>query len=346
MREKGVDPVALFADQKGALREGVPAEYHQTTWAGERAGDFIARNGDKPWFLSINLFDPHPPFDPPRAYMDRIDPETVPMPVFDQRDVAQFGKLAGRVDQQAQQVIDPHAPPPDEVGESGGADHSKPPAAMDMRKMRAAYHAMILQIDDMVGRLLDQLEAAGQREDTLVIFTSDHGEMLGDHGLLYKGCRFYEGLVHVPLVISMPGTVREGLVSDALTELIDLPETILDFAGLPEDAQMQGQSLYPLLTGTGPAPKRDFVISEYYDAIEYPGSIGSRGSMYFDGRYKLCVYHDAGTGELFDLETDPDEHADLWDVPEMKPLRDDLLAAHFNAMMLRSGRGPERTADY
>ena len=82
--------------------------------------------------------------------------------------------------------------------------------ARDARTLQAAYYAMIELIDDQVGRVLDALRESGQADDTLVIFTSDHGEMLGDHGLIQKGCRFYEGLVRVPLILAWPGRVRAG----------------------------------------------------------------------------------------------------------------------------------------
>ena len=99
--------------------------------------------------------------------------------------------------------------------------------------IKARYYAMIELIDHNVGRLLEALERTGQREHTLIVFTSDHGETLGDHGLLLKGCRFYEGLVRVPLIWSWPGRFQPGLRTDALVELIDIVPTLLDLAGLP-----------------------------------------------------------------------------------------------------------------
>ncbi|MBO6727809.1 MAG: sulfatase-like hydrolase/transferase [Rhizobiaceae bacterium] len=347
--EKGVDPKALYADQKGAIRTGVPSQYHQTTWAGERAQDFVTRNKGQRWLLSINLYDPHPPFDPPKEYRDQFDPKDMPKPVFEARDVDHHEKLIGRVDLQAQKAVNPNHADDDsdylEPTDEGA--HDRPPESFDGAKLRAAYHAMIAQIDDMIGCLVETLGETGQLDNTLFIFMSDHGEMLGDHGLLYKGCRFYEGLVHVPLVVSYPNRIKQPLVSDALVELVDLPQTILEFAGIDASNFMQGQSLVPLLTGVVDQNRhKDFVLSEYFDAINYEGSIGSRGSMYFDGRYKLCVYHDAGTGELFDHHDDPDEHNDLWDLPGFQCLKKDLLQKHFNAMMQKSGKGPDRTADF
>ena len=119
----------------------------------------------------------------------------------------------------------------------------------DAKTLIAAYYAMIKQVDDQLGRMLEVLEETGQRENTMIIFTSDHGETLGDHGLIQKGCRFYEGLVRVPLIFSLPGQFVDGLRSDALVELVDKAPTLLELADLPIPEQMHGRSLLPILSG-------------------------------------------------------------------------------------------------
>ncbi len=345
LRAKGVDPKLAYADQKGAVPT-VPAEWHQTTWALERARSFIERNQHGPWFLSINLFDPHPPFDPPQEYLSRFDARDMPAARFQPSDLARHARLAG-IDLQARHAVDPNHSTEDQDFLEMTGSHDQPPQVFNGQTLRAAYHAMIAQIDDMVGALVASLSATRQLEDTLIVFMSDHGEMLGDHGLLYKGCRFYEGLVHVPLVMSYPRQITSGRVSDALVELLDIAPTLLDFSGLPTPGYMQGKSLRPLLTGQLDADQhKAFVLSEYFDALRYEGSVGSRASMYFDGRFKLCVYHDGELGELFDLASDPDEFNDLWDSPAHEALKHRLMHLHFNAMMRASGAGPERTADY
>lgn len=354
LRAKGVNPYELFADQKGAVRRGVPSALHQTTWAGERAISFIKRNASAPWFLSINVYDPHPPFDPPAEYLKRFDAKDMPAPLFRASDLEHQKRFSG-VDQQARKAVDPRHDEEDndflertvDNTGPGSHDHDQPPQQFNARQLRAAYHAMIAQIDDMIGKLLETLRSTGQLADTLIVFMSDHGEMLGDHGLLYKGCRFYEGLVHVPLIMSCPGRLIGGVVSNALVELVDLPPTILEFAGIPIPSVMQGRSLLPPLEGRAePDRHKPYVLSEYFDALQFESSVGSRASMFFDGRYKLCVYHDAGIGELFDHQSDPNEFEDLWHDPASEPVKCRLLNQHFNAMMCVSGTGPERTADY
>jgi len=344
LAERGID-AAVFEGKREPVSHPVKAEHSQVAWATDRASDFIRRGTDgRPWMLSINVYDPHPPFDPPESWYRRFDPADMPPPVFAPGDLALHARLSG-VDQQTRNPRDPMAPPEDKALANGS--HDTPPDRYDIREIRAAYHAMIAMIDEMVGRLVATLEQTGQRRDTLVIFMSDHGEMLGDHGLLYKGCRFYDGLVRVPLILSQPGRVAEGLHSDALVELVDLPATLYDAAGLPAPAQDQGLSLWPIAAGgADPGRHKDRVLSEYYDALRFPGSVGSRGTMYFDGRYKLAVYHDAGQGELYDTAEDPEELHDLWNDPARAELKAELIARHFTAMMLVSGAGPVRVADY
>ncbi|CAM3098292.1 Arylsulfatase [Klebsiella spallanzanii] len=343
LEEKGVDPQALYAHAQGAIYPGVEAEFHQTTWATERAREFISRHQQSPWFLSINLYDPHPPFDPPQAYLQRIDADAIRPPLFAESDLAHQARFT-RVDQQTKKAVNPNVAV---EGESLQGSHDTPPESWDAKAIRAAYFAMIAQIDDLVGSLTSLLDESGQRQNTLVIFMSDHGEMLGDHGLLYKGCRFYEGLVHVPLIVSWPQRFAPQRRSNALVELVDIPATLLESAGLPIPAQNQGLSLYALLNGDSALHQhKPYVLSEYFDALGFPGSIGSRASMYFDGRYKLIVYHDAEEGELFDLDNDPHEFHDRWHDPQFKPLKAQLIQQHFSAMMKVSGAGPERISDF
>ena len=214
--------------------------------------------------------------------------------------------------------------------------------------MIAAYYAMIELIDTQLARILDALDASGQLTDTLVIFTSDHGEMLGDHGLLYKGCRFFEGLVHVPLIVAWPGEIKAGLVSSALVESIDLAPTLLEAAGLEIPYYVQGRSLLALLRGEADLQThKPHVVTEYNDALgSARRSLPSHASMVFDGRYKSVVYHDQGLGELFDLHTDPGEFDNLWLDPHHKDLKHRQLERHLNAVMATSSAGIERGQIY
>jgi arylsulfatase A-like enzyme len=189
--------------------------------------------------------------------------------------------------------------------------------------------------------MLDTLEETGQRENTVIIFTSDHGETLGDHGLIQKGCRFYEGLVRVPLIFSWQGQFVKGLKSDALVELVDKAPTLLELAGLTPPEGMHGRSLLPILRGEVDANHhRDFVRCEYYDAVDLRDH--SFATMYRNKRYKLVVYHGHEEGELYDLIDDPDEFNNLWHTPAKQDIKMELLKQSFDASMCAMDIGPRR----
>ena len=345
-QEKGVDPTEVFRDQMQlAYGPGVPAEYHQTTWCTEKSIEFITQERDRPWLLSVNPFDPHPPFDPPSDYLERYDPATLPYPVFAESDIEHQRKFEG-IDQQTREAVNPFAGTGLVGSVTGSGDTaSQPPSVYDSRMVKACYYAMIEHIDHELGRLLNVLEDVGQLENTVIIFTSDHGELLGDHGLLYKGCRFFEGLVHVPLIISWPDSWEQDVRSNALVELIDLAPTVLEAAGVPVPSRMQGLSLVGMLNGNSDLHNhKDHVVCEYHDAVDLPNA--THASMYFDGRYKTAVYHGRGIGELYDLLKDPDECNDLWKHDEYRDLKEELILKHFDAMMAASGPGVERTSSY
>jgi arylsulfatase len=309
--------------------EDTPPELHQTTWCTDRAIDFIEADHDgKPWLMSVNIFDPHAPFDPPRSYMERFDIESMSGPIFHESDLEAQSTL-GAVDFQTV---------------------SRRPEEFDAKRIQAAYYAMIELIDDNVGRMLDTLKRNNQLENTIIIFMSDHGEMLGDHGLLLKGCRFYEGLVRVPLIVSWEGHFLTDTVREALVELTDIAPTLLDLAGVAIPERMQGQSFRPLLIDDDVTDHhRDFVRCEYYRALNPSAResfTGSYGTMLRDERYKLVIYHGHMLGELFDLETDPDEFTNLWDDPNMVEIKMRLMQQSFDALALATDIGPKQVTRF
>ena len=338
LRAQGADLGELTKDPAG-----IPAELHQTTWCAEKTIEFFEANRDQPWFASVNIYDPHPPFNPPQAYREQFDPQAVKPPLFRESDLAQQAKLAAVDFQSAArhpQALDikspilPQAPSPSYIEAETSGER-------DARSLIAAYYAMIKLIDDQVGRMLAALEADGQRDNTIVIFTSDHGEALGDHGLIQKGCRFYEGLARVPLIWSWRSQYAAGLRSQALVELTDIVPTLLEVCGLDAPNYITGKSLLPLLRGErSPDNHREIVRCEFIDALDMPDA--SVATMHFDGRYKLIVYHNHQLGELYDLENDPDEFDDLWDSAAHQALKLELLQRSFDATMLGLYRGPDR----
>ena len=321
--EAGHDYAQWVRQQGGDLDEmrqsenRVPADLHQTTWASDMAIEFIRKKRTYPWLLSVNIYDPHPPFIPPRRYLDKFQSENLPGPYFRDTDLAQQAILAG-VDFQGE---------------------VRTPQERNARQIQAAYYAMLALIDDQFARLMNAVEETGQIHNTVVIFTSDHGESLGDHGLLEKGCRFYEGLVRVPLIFSCPDRFQQDVRSDALVELLDKTATIVELCGLAQPEYMQGNSLLPILIGDKtPGTHREYVRCEYFDALDsqFTGGSGTYATMYRNRNHKLCVYHGHGLGELYDMESDPWEFTNLWGDSQAQDLKRDLLHASFDAHVLHT----------
>ncbi len=334
------------------VQTSMPEELHQTTWCADRAIEFIERHArpasdggaaadesgqSEPWLFSANIYDPHHPFDPPeeylRPYLDRLD--EIPLPNYVE------GELANKP--LFQQI--------DHTGAYGGLPGFYSYDRMDERDHRqvtAAYWAMVDLIDVQVGRILDSLERTGQRENTLVIFMSDHGELLGDHGIYLKGPFFYEPSIRVPLIFSWPGVIEQNVRSKALVELVEIAPTLLDLAGLPRYSGMQGISLEKLLTGEEPASRlRDNIYCEHYGTTyPEPGRNSVYATMLRTERYKLVVMHGMVTGELYDLREDPNETVNHYADPAYFDVRAELLLKMTDRMAYTADPLPNRDAKW
>ncbi len=340
LAEKGLQWRSEPCERSKHIQFAMTPETTQTAWCAEKACEFIearARDG-RPWLFSVNLFDPHHPFDAPRECVERYLPrlDEIPLPNYAE------GELENKPVWQRYDAA---------RGSYGRVDHFawSRMTEEDHRLVRASYWAMCDLIDEYVGRMLDALERTGQRENTLVIYTSDHGEMLGDHGIYLKGPFFYEPAVHVPLIVSQPGRVA-AQTSAALVELMDLAPTVLDAAGLPHHPGMQARSLWPLLTGEAePDAHREDVYCEYYNACAgHNGSdeLPAMTTMVRTRRHKLTVAHGYGTGELYDLENDPNESANLWDDPAHADVKAEMLVRLTDRMAWTCDPLPPRRAPW
>lgn len=310
----------------GFVKIGVPTEYHQTTWCAEMTMDFIRGNAQRPWFFSFNCFDPHHAFDPPAEYLSKYDPADMPLPKRHDKE-----PLTKPTFQQLDSEWAHNSP---------GEFHSGAMTNDDRRQVTAAYYAMCELIDDQVGRIMQCLEETGQRENTIVIFMSDHGEMLGDHGIYFKGPHFYDEAVRVPLVISWPEKFRSGLKVDGLTELVDLVPTLLEAANLDIPERVQGVSLLPHLTGEAdPHSHKNQVYCEYYNSWTHQDAYGT---MLRSETEKIVVYHGTNQGELYDLEIDPDEFVNLWDDPAATERKLRMMQRCFDASVLSMDPTPVR----
>jgi arylsulfatase A-like enzyme len=185
-------------------------------------------------------------------------------------------------------------------------DRVSPRDDAEIRAIRENYAGKITLIDDQIDKILEIIRARGEDEQTLIVFTSDHGEMNGDHGMVFKS-NFLAPAVDIPLIIRPPGRAETAMVSDALVELIDVGATILDYAGCPPLALSNGKSLKPIVSGEATG-HREFVLSEF-----------KRSTMVSDGRWKAEFDPQGEVQLLFDTMSDPMELHNLAGSPECVP---------------------------
>ena len=327
LRERNVRFAARNVEGTELVQYGMDEPYHQTTWCTEKAINFIKANAEygNKWMFSLNIYDPHHPFDPPKAYLDKYMQilDTLPLPNY----------APGELDNK------PYFQKVDHGGAYNNHDSNNAAIIYDNmsdyehRLMKASYYAMIELIDHQLGRLFETLEETGQLENTIVIFTADHGEMLGDHGIYLKGPYFYDGAVRVPLILSCPGAIQQGKRSSALVELMDIAPMLVEACGFAPQPQMQGKSFWGLLTGREDLNHhKDYVYSEYYNSMPWHKDPTAQATMVFDGRYKIVAVHSTNEGELYDLDTDPQERINLWDSQKHRALKTDMLMKLCNAM--------------
>lgn len=298
--------------REGRKLTHIPREYHMTHWAAERSIDFLQQqSGEKPFFCMMSVFDPHNPYDDyPKEYADRVDERKIPMPTSAE-EVHGFRGMA-------QEQRDGYFGCYSEFSEE------------EIREMRRGYYASIALIDDEVGRVLSALEEQGLADDTLVIYLSDHGDSLGDHGLMVKGAHLYDSVVKVPLIIRTPGEAEPGRRETELVQPHDLAATVLGAAGVAAEELSRvmpaSRNLFDIAL-----PSRETAVCAYRNT-----GITNRGrywdppidaTMITDGRYKLNYYHpepgidNSPAGQLFDLESDPGEVRNLWDSDYSERLR-------------------------
>ena len=306
----------------------VREEHSETAYMTDRAIQFIEQQGDEPWLCHLSYIKPHWPYIAPAPYHDMYGPETwLPVHRDDGEKHSSNPVYRAFTDMRVSQVF---------------SDSAVRDAVMP------AYMGLIKQIDDHLGRLFNWLEQSGRDKDTMIVFTSDHGDYLGDHWMGEKEL-FHECSVRVPLIIVDPradADATRGTVSDALVEAIDMVPTFVEAAGqTPAWHRLEGQSLQPLLFGelAGDDTWRDAVFSEIdyacYQSQELLNSAmdRSRGYMLRSRRWKY-VHFTGFPPQLFDLLNDPDEFNDLGQDDKHEHVREDMHQRLFERLTARKNR--------
>lgn len=340
MEEKGLTDWRQYFQGEGGKppREhswDLPEEFHYTTFVAERtvaAIDRAAQAGE-PFFSWASFQDPHPPYLVPEPWASMYDPDDM-----------EPGRLEpGELDMMPPWYAKTQEPNPDfsEWQETPHFNHGFSSHLIDEQELRkniAIYYGMISFVDAGVGRILARLDELGLSENTLVVFTTDHGHFLGQHGLTAKGAFHYEDLVRIPMIARYPGLTPAGSRSIALQSLVDLAPTFLSAAGLSVPGDMQGVDQLGVWTGRS-SSARDHVLVENR---HQPTKVHIR--TFVDERYKLTIYRDQPWGELFDLAEDPGERRNQFDNPEYEAIKTQLLRRFLNAELTREASRYDRIA--
>jgi arylsulfatase A-like enzyme len=199
-------------------------------------------------------------------------------------------------------------------------------------------------IDDGIARVLKRLDELGLAKDTVVIFTSDHGDLMGDHQLMLKGAFAYEGLTRVPFIWAEPDGAHAGTRSDALFGTLDIAATTLDRARIAPYNGIQGKSVLPAMNGGGAGAGHDGILIEYGSQRALHGTTGEMTMRTLvDRRYRITYYRDVPWGEFYDLENDPLETENLWDDPAAASTKRDMTERLIHKMMDMAERSPRPT---
>lgn len=340
-REAGQRPPS-GAEQSWVM--ALPAELHYSTWIGDRTIAFLRRHrsnpaeADRPFFLWCSFPDPHHPYCPPRPWAEMYRPDDIELPT------RREGEL---------EDLPPHFQTVYDRGlDLSGRRASTRLGDDQLREIIAFTYGMISLVDEQIGRVLAELVRLGLRENTVVVFLSDHGDMMGDHWMLNKGPFHFDGLLRIPMIWSWPGQFPAGVVSDALVSHLDFAPTILDLAGVPipegrvpaepvcpaQVSPWPGQSLRPLLKREPSAGHARLLIENDEDYL------GLRLRTLLTDRYQLTAYPGQLYGELFDRDEDPAQLYNLWDHPDYQNLKRDLLLGLLEEIVRTDCALPRRTA--
>ena len=272
-----------YKKYKSAVTSVLKFEEYVDTWTAGNTIEYFRKHKDSktPVFAWCGFCNPHTPFDAPKPYDTMYDPAKIEIPATFKLDMSDRPAFY----MERQKIA------------SGGLSPEL------LKRMKAYYLGLCTMIDDLSGRIFDNLKELGIWDETLVIFTTDHGELMGDYGLFNKNC-FFEPVINVPLLIKPAGETPNCRKTAGLCELMDIAPTILDYAGIEKPAGMPAESLRPAVEGRSFG--KELILSEYME-----GDRKRRGKCIRTERYKYIFWLPGKEEELYDLNKDPEERKNL-----------------------------------
>ncbi|MCB1646233.1 MAG: sulfatase-like hydrolase/transferase [Pseudomonadales bacterium] len=314
----------------------MPEEFHSTNFVTERTMAWLEEfagsqqsgiaestpGKDEPFFLQCSFPDPHHPFAVPSKWWGAYDPDEMPVPATFEDSLADAPAHI--------KLIRKLKPGKNVVGMFGIND-----AAL-LRNALAAEYSLIEMLDEGIGNILNSLESLGLADNTIVVFTSDHGDMFGDHGLMLKATMHYQGCLKVPLVMAGPG-ITAGR-TDSLASSVDLAQTFMDLSGVVPFEDMQGVSLTPVLDDPAQAVRDYAYVEEDFPLALHGSPLPLRSRTLVKGDYRLTRYS-TGDWELFNLAEDPGEMTNLALQPEASAIRHEMAEQLVDVMMATAPMG-------
>lgn len=281
----------------------IERQYHPTVFTAERAVDYLRKRGtEKPFLMWVSFSDPHDPHVVPKPYASMYAPE----------DVDYLGYVEGEHDCRPEwygklyengleglEFNDKYGAPSVLSAKKFGDDNY-------FREITAVHHGMVKLMDEEIGKIVRTLKENEEYDNTLILFTTDHGDYLGNHGYVYKGFPAFEEVYNVPMIVKMPDGRKKGGRTCALMSHIDIAPSILEAAGAGVCDEMDGISQWKLWNGDTEQ------IREFVEIENRPVTKGFYQKMLVTGRYKIVVYMDSKDGELYDLEADVNQYHNLW----------------------------------
>ncbi len=320
---RGDEKNRLYRENAGDTKEAaqtwhskLPVAWHNSTWTADRAIDWLRNVGrEKPFCSWVSFPDPHHPFDAPEPWSRLHNPAEIDLPENRSR------TFEGRPWWHKAVLTNEPAGPKQNADIRKAYSRIAEQGDEQLREIIANTYGQIALIDHNVGRLLIALNDAGLAEDTIVIYISDHGDWLGDHGLILKGPMHYEGLLRVPMIIRGAG-IKAGRIVDEPISTLDLGPTFYDYAGAEALQTQHGQSLRPLLETQ--EATRDFAMNEW-ELLPTRAGVALSLRTVRTKTHKLTVDLQSGSGELYDLENDPVELRNLFNTEEARDIQTALM---------------------
>jgi len=298
-----------FEESIGAFKWPLEERYHSDVFVGNMAQWWLRnRKADSPFFLEVGFPGPHPPYDPVGKYVKDYMEKDLPLPHIAKDEIESQPSPQHDYRREMMQYKGSK-----ERGPHDAVHWEKFPSKDQLHRLRAYYYANVTMIDEKIGQILKVLEEKGYLENSIVIFTSDHGDALGDHGHIQKWT-MYDSIVNTPLVVWAPHLFEGGVRKDALVQQFDLAPAILEYAGLDVPDSWNAKSIRPLLEGDS-SELRDYVFSEHgkdwYDRVWRPEGVDFM-TMVRSEDWKLVHYLGIAEGELYHLKSDEKEERNLW----------------------------------